>query len=75
MDEVIALLKSIDKNLSVVSKNLQALRSGEDIRNLAMSNFVTTQAELNECHAERIDELSNVAASIEAVGKLNIHKN
>ena len=74
MEQIVEILANINKNLEIVSKTVQALRSGEGVRNLALSNFATTQAELNECHAEKIQELTEVASSLRAIGKLNIPK-
>jgi hypothetical protein len=53
------------------------MRSADSIRNLALSNFVNEQEKLNKRHDERIEELSEVASSIEAIGQLNkkINKN
>tara|TARA_B100000035_G_C20929238_1_gene522268 strand:+ start:274 stop:516 length:243 start_codon:yes stop_codon:yes gene_type:complete len=75
--QLITILTDLSKEVSIISKNIAEMRSADAIRNLALSNFVTEQEKLNKHHDKRIEELSDVASTIEAIGQLNkkINKN
>lgn len=69
--QLITILTDLSREVSIISKNIAKMRSADSIRNLALSNFVNEQEKLNKRHDERIEELSEVASSIEAIGQLN----
>ena len=69
--QLITILTDLSKEVSIISKNIAEMRSADAIRNLALSNFVTEQEKLNKHHDKRIEELSDVASTIEAIGQLN----
>jgi hypothetical protein len=75
--QLITILTDLSREVSIISKNIAEMRSADSIRNLALSNFVNEQEKLNKRHDERIEELSEVASTIEAIGQLNkkINKN
>ena len=75
--QLITILSDLSREVSIISKNIAEMRSADSIRNLALSNFVNEQEKLNKRHDERIEELSEVASTIEAIGQLNkkINKN
>ena len=75
--QLITILTDLSREVSIISKNIAEMRSADSIRNLALSNFVNEQEKLNKLHDERIEELSEVASTIEAIGQLNkkINKN
>jgi hypothetical protein len=69
--QLITILTDLSREVSIISKNIAEMRSADSIRNLALSNFVNEQEKLNKRHDERIEELSEVASTIEAIGQLN----
>ena len=71
MKQLITILTDLSREVSIISKNIEKMRLADSIRNLALSNFVNEQEKLNKRHDERIEELSEVASSIEAIGQLN----
>ena len=69
--QLITILTDLSREVSIISKNIAEMRSADSIRNLALSNFVNEQEKLNKHHDKRIEELSEVASSFEAIGQLN----
>jgi hypothetical protein len=65
------VLSSVDKKMDTLITILSEIRNGDSIRNLAMSNFVSTQAEINDSHTKTLGYLTNSLSSwFEAEGKL-----
>ena len=64
-------VSGINSKLETVVTILNDMRNGEAIRNLAMSNFVQTQEQINNSHTSGISELTRCLDSwFEAEGKL-----
>ena len=71
MQQLTDVLISVDKKMDTLITILSEIRNGDSIRNLAMSNFVNTQAEINDSHSKTLGDLTNCLSSwFEAEGKL-----
>ena len=69
-------LDSLNEKMDTVIKILAQIRNNDSIGQLAMSNFVNTQAEINESHSKGIDDLTRCLSSwFEAEGRLKKHSN
>ena len=74
IDQLTESLNSVDKKMDTIIRILSDIRNGDSIRNLAMSNFVNTQADINDSHSKTLEDLTNCLSSwFEAEGKLKKH--